>query len=196
METPRLDVNYGVGQRIQLKLEMPWVQLRRDNDRRRAQGPGDATAGVKWRFLGEEGRTIAWSVYPQVEFNTARSSVNEELVDAGPDVQLPTQITLQVARVEINGEVGRNFIKHGYGDWIGGLSTEVRASSRLELLAELHAEATRRLPSQLIANVGARPKLTRTSTLLLAAGRTVHSGRGTPGRVLVYAGLQLALSTR
>src|SRR5438876_3343632 len=47
METPRLDVNYGVGQRIQLKLEMPWVQLRRDNDRRRAQGPGDATAGVK-----------------------------------------------------------------------------------------------------------------------------------------------------
>jgi hypothetical protein len=194
MEVPRLDVNYGVGQRIQLKLEVPWVQLRRD-DGRREQGPGDATTGVKWRFLGEEGRTIAWSVYPQVEFNTARTSVNEELVDAGPDLQLPTEITLQVARVKINGEVGRNFIKHGYGDWIAGLSTEVHASSRLELLAELHAQATRRQPSQIIVNIGARPKLTRATTLLLAAGRTIHSGRGEPNRVLVHAGLQVNLST-
>jgi len=101
----------------------------------------------------------------------------EELVDAGPDVQLPTQITLQVARVEINGEVGRNFIKHGYGDWIGGLSTEVRASSRLELLAELQPdlgvsevsqagalEALRTCGDQLARRVAAireeRPRLT------------------------------------
>jgi len=102
LEIPSIDVNYGVGERIQLKLEMPWMQLRGSDRPRLAQGPGDATAGVKWRFLAEEGKTIAWSVYPQIEFNTARSSVNEELVDAGPDLQLPTEITLQIARLEIN----------------------------------------------------------------------------------------------
>ena len=101
LETPRVDANYGVGDRIQLKFELPWVQAL-DGERR--QGPGDATAGVKWRFLGREGMRLAWSVYPQVEFNTARSSVNKELVDAGLDIQLPTEITLEIAHVEINGE--------------------------------------------------------------------------------------------
>src|SRR6266536_6038497 len=60
-EAPWLDVNYGVGRRIQLKVETPW--LRRE-DRSVERGLGDTTAGVKWRFRGEEGRTIAWSVYP------------------------------------------------------------------------------------------------------------------------------------
>jgi hypothetical protein len=136
---------------------------------------------------------MAWSVYPQIELNTARSSVNKELVDAGPDLQFPTEITLEIARVAINGEVGRNVIAHSEGNWIAGLSTGVHASPRLELLAELHAQATRRQPSQLIANVGARPKLSRQITLLTSIGRTLHSGRGERHRVLAYGGLQLNL---
>src|SRR5205814_4240841 len=128
----------------------------------------------------------AWSVYPQLEFNTARSSVNNELVDAGPDLQLPTEVTVEIAHIEINGEVGRNFIAHGQGAWIAGLSTEMHALPRLELLAELHAQATRSQPSELIANFGARPKLTRQVTLLMAAGRTTHSGRREPSRVLLH----------
>ena len=67
---------------------------------------------------------------------------------------------------------------------LSGLSTEVHARSGLELLAELHAQATRRQPSQLIVNVGGRPALTRATRLLFAAGRTIHSGRGEPARVL------------
>jgi Putative MetA-pathway of phenol degradation len=139
IETPRVDVNYGAGARTQLKFEVPWLYLRSRDDGNSAQGLGDATVGIKWRFLGEEGTRVAWSVYPQVEFNTAHSSVNRELVDAGPDYQLPTEITVEVARVEINGEVGCNFIVRGERHWIGGLSTEVHASPGLELLAELHA---------------------------------------------------------
>jgi hypothetical protein len=193
LETPRVDANYGVGDRIQLKFEVPWVQAL---DGVRRQGPGDATAGVKWRFLGQEGMRLAWSVYPQVEFNTARSSVNKELVDAGPDFQLPTEITLEIHHVEINGEVGRTFIVRGAGSWIAGLSTEVQPLQRLELLAELHAEATRRQPSEWIANVGARPRLTERLTLLMAAGHTTHTGRGKPSRILAYAGVQLNLPGR
>src|SRR5262249_57920992 len=46
-EEPRLDLNYGVGRRIQLKLEAPWIGMTTANGR--ANGLGDATAGVKWR---------------------------------------------------------------------------------------------------------------------------------------------------
>jgi hypothetical protein len=77
-----------------------------------------------------------------------------------------------------------------------GLSTGVQPRPRLELLAEVHAQATRRQPSEWIANLGARPKLTERLTLLMAAGRTTHTGRGKPSRTLVYAGLQFNLPGR
>src|SRR6266581_3141294 len=145
IETPRVDINYGAGARIQLKFEVPWVDIRSSTENG-ATGIGDGTAGVKWRFIGDEGTRIRWSVYPQIEFNTARTSVNDELGDAGADLQFPTEVAIEIAHVQINGEVGRNVIVRGEGSWIGGLSTEIQPSSHLELLAELHAQATRREP--------------------------------------------------
>ena len=32
VETPRIDLNYGVGRRIQLKFEVPWVRVREGDD--------------------------------------------------------------------------------------------------------------------------------------------------------------------
>jgi hypothetical protein len=191
-DLPRLDFNYGVGRRIQLKFEVPWVSARDVDETHTRSGLGDAVAGVKWRFLGQEGMTIAWSIYPQVAFNTAHSSIANGLVEDGRALLLPTEITLEVAHVEINGEVGRNFVEHGAGDWIYGLSTEGHVRKRLELLAELHDEQSRErdAPADVVANVGAREKLTRQVILLFAAGRRL---RGTPeekGRLLLYAGLQ------
>src|SRR2546426_9725438 len=58
IETPRLDVNYGVGRRVQLKFEVPWVRVREGEDSVQI-GAGNAVAGVKWRFLGQEGTRIA-----------------------------------------------------------------------------------------------------------------------------------------
>ena len=43
------------------------------NVQRTTTGPGNATVGVKWRFVGQEGDPIAWSVYPQLDFNTPSS---------------------------------------------------------------------------------------------------------------------------
>src|SRR5580704_2214334 len=52
-ETPLLDLNYGVGERIQLKYEAPWVESEPPNARVRS-GPGESLVGVKWRFLDQE----------------------------------------------------------------------------------------------------------------------------------------------
>src|SRR5437588_8492170 len=51
VEVPRVDLNYGVGRRIQVKFEMPWVALL-DKEQRTETGAGNATVGVKWRFVG------------------------------------------------------------------------------------------------------------------------------------------------
>jgi hypothetical protein len=68
-ERPLANINYGVGRRIQLKFEMPWLHVH-DRGQPVASGPGNANYGVKWRFLGEEKKRLAWSIYPQLEVNS------------------------------------------------------------------------------------------------------------------------------
>src|SRR5437870_3332200 len=62
IEAPRLDINYGVGRRIQLKFEMPWLVVSEAEEPSKT-GLGKSTFGVKWRFFGEEGQNLAWSIY-------------------------------------------------------------------------------------------------------------------------------------
>jgi hypothetical protein len=194
IETPRLDANYGVGQRIQLKFEVPWV---RGSDAGSIRtGAGSAVVGVKYRFIGQEGKTISWSVYPQFEFNTAHASVTKGLVEEGRQLLLPTELTLEIFHVEINGEVGRRFVENGSGGWIYGVSTEGHVVPRLELLAEMHGERTIGSGTTWIANVGARQKLTRHMTLMGAVGRAVRGPAAERPRLLLYAGLQLTLPDR
>ena len=191
-DVPRLDLNYGVGRRIQLKYEMPWLAARQPGQPTRS-GAGDSVAGVKWRFLGEEGKRVAWAVYPQLEFNTDHASVAKGLVERGRQLLLPTEITLELAHVEINGEVGRNVVDHGEDGWVYGISTEASLTRRLELLAELHGERRGAEPTDLVVNVGGRHKLTHQLIMMLALGRAVQGMTDERPRLLVYAGLQVNL---
>src|SRR5207249_11374460 len=47
---PLIDINYGLGQRLQLKAEVPWLILK---ERREGTESGirSTNFGVKWRFL-------------------------------------------------------------------------------------------------------------------------------------------------
>jgi hypothetical protein len=105
---------------------------------------------------------------------------------------IPTELTVEFVHVEVNGEVGRNFVEGQSDGWIFGMSTESGIRKRLELLAEVHGERIDRNATELFANIGARPKLTRRLILLLATGRTLLSSEDGP-RAYLYAGLQLNL---
>jgi hypothetical protein len=56
-DAPFPDINYGVGKRIQLKFEMPWVTLAPHEQPVRT-GIGNSNSGVKWRFLGQEDKMV------------------------------------------------------------------------------------------------------------------------------------------
>ena len=82
-QTPLLDAAYGVGDRLQLKLEVPWVVANEPGIGSR-DGLGNSNLGVKWRFFdaGEDGWLI--STFPQVEFrNPGPNSVERGLAEAG-----------------------------------------------------------------------------------------------------------------
>jgi hypothetical protein len=192
LEVPRLDVNYGVGRRIQLKFEMPWVRLR-DEDRSVETGAGTATAGVKWRMVGQEGTTLAWSIYPQLSFRTASASVDKGISEKGSEFLMPTEVTVEKGHVEINGEVGRTVVTGGPGRWIYGISTEGHAAPRLELLAELHGEQLPENATARFLTAGARYKLTATMILMGAVGRTVQRAGAEGARFYLYSGVQFNL---
>ena len=192
MDLPRIDANYGVGRRVQLKFEAPWVQAREGGET--ASGAGNAVAGVKYRFVGQEGRLIAWSVYPQVEFGAPRGSVAKGIADGGASLFLPTELTIE-KHVEVNVEAGRRFVSNGGDGWDYGVSTEGHVVPRLELLGEVHVDAPAGSPREVIVNLGARPTVTQRIVLLLAVGRAVHGDETRP-RLLLYSGLQLNLPGR
>ena len=188
---PIADFNFGVGRRIQLKLEAPWVRLTR-SETGPVNGPGRAVAGVKWRFLGEEGRRIAWAVYPQYEFSTSASSAARGLVEPGHRWILPTEITLELPLIELNMEVGRTFSSAAPDSWLFGFSTEVTPMPRTELVAEIHGEHPTGFGTELLLNAGVREKVTCQITLMFAAGSAI-AGESDRSRLLIYAGLQLNL---
>jgi hypothetical protein len=135
-EQPLADINYGVGRRIQLKFEIPWLHVR-EHGESAGTGPGNPNSGVKWRFLGEEGKRVAWSIYPQLEVNSSKTMSNKGLVVDGPRFLLPTEFTVGMGHIEVNGEVGRNVVRDGDDEWIYGVSTEITMGRGLELLGEL-----------------------------------------------------------
>src|SRR5690349_1121980 len=50
-ETPNIDINYGLGNRIQLKYEIPLtIQETRGDQSHVLAGPGNSLLGVKYRF--------------------------------------------------------------------------------------------------------------------------------------------------
>src|SRR6266568_4653231 len=81
-ETPLLDVNYGLGDRMQVKFEIQWVVLT-SNTEPTKNGLGNSLIGFKWRFLENKKHGIEMSVYPQCEFNNPNRSADRGVVDRG-----------------------------------------------------------------------------------------------------------------
>src|SRR5438445_1217147 len=106
---PLIDINYGLGQRIQLKAEVPWLVLQ---ERRGGiqSGIGSANFGVKWRFLDKDRHAFAMSTYPQLEIRTSASSARRGLSEHGRELLLPIGISRGLGPVTINGERGSQVV--------------------------------------------------------------------------------------
>jgi len=78
--TPDLDINFGIGDRVQLTYENAWLRVQRHSSAAEF-GLGQSNPGVKWRFYdgGESGLSI--SVFPQLFVNnpTTRSTAASRL---------------------------------------------------------------------------------------------------------------------
>lgn len=186
---PDIDMNYGLGERIQLKLDLPWMFVRDDGESWKS-GLGRGDAGVKWRFIdrGEDG--VAVSTYPQFSWNILPSSVRRGITESGNEFLLPIEVSKKVGDVGLDFEVGRNFVQRGDNEWVAGAIVAPKCGEKSECLLEVH-ETWSRDTHQTLVNVGLRQKLGESMSLLAAVGREFGPSTDDQRRLVFYIGVQV-----
>jgi hypothetical protein len=186
---PDADINYGWGDHVQLKVDVPWVSSREDG--RWKSGVGVANAGLKWRFVDKEQAGVSISTYPQFSRAVLGSSTRRGISDAGHQFLVPVEIAAEVNGTEVAAEVGRNFGSGGANSqWIAGVVAAHACGPDRECMAEIH---TTQAPGARIAtlNFGLHWQLSDSLSLLSAVGRDFGSRSADRRSALVYLGVQV-----
>jgi hypothetical protein len=192
-QVPVLDLNYGVGNNIQLNYSVPWL-VRHEQETGTKNGVGNSGVGVKWRFLDQERSGVNMSLYPQLEFNNSTSSADRRLVDDGSNLLLPIQVSRKFGPVWINGELGYTLREHHEDEWLYGLSSGYEIREDLTLLGELHGNSTKNFnTNELLFNIGTQWDFSKKFGLLASAGSTLFSNVNDKLSLQLYLGLQMRL---
>lgn len=192
LEAPLCDLNYGWGERVQLKYEVPWVFVDGE-DAEDLDGLGNSLFGIKWRFLDADGSTPAISTYPQIEVENSGSSSSERgITEEGTTFFLPLEVAWDLGEGGLNFEVGRSFSEQRDDSWVGGLAAGRSVSERVELLAEVHGESSSDFESSSgVIDVGTRIHLAPGRVLLASVGNGLWSSESERTGFLAYLGIQL-----
>jgi hypothetical protein len=194
-QLPQFDFNFGLGDRIQLTYQVPYVVEYRDGEPR-ASGWGNGLPGVKWRFFdqGEGGWQL--STFPQLQIAGTARAQREGIAGDGPRLLLPLEVARSAGPVALNFEVGYYLPdQHGSTERILGFVAGGAVNARLELDAELYNDHVMgSSPNVVTLDFGGRYKLNRSFILLFMAGRSLAGNASGQTEFMGYLGVQILLS--
>jgi hypothetical protein len=189
---PHVDVNYGLGESIQVKFETGWV-FANFSDSGSRSGLDDSLIGLKWRFLDQSKAGLNISIYPQVTVENSTGSVARGIAPPGPSLLLPVEVSRDFGKLQVVGEVGYEVMRSAENEWVLGILGALAVSERFELLSEVHITGSKLFSeSDVILNFGFRQELTPYLRLLASAGTGLNNG---PNRTsfVAYLGIQIVL---
>ena len=173
-DSPQFDLNYGVGEHIQLTLQGGPVLLKRSGHGL-IGGVGGTEAAVKWRFLDEEKSGFDVSMFPRVIFNITQSSVRRDLAENGTRFQIPFQVAKTFGRFHADAEFGPLAGTVGRSEWIYGIVGGVELAKTTMLMAELHGTSRMNFTRDILtANFGLRHQLTDARILIASIGHELR----------------------
>ena len=189
LDSPAIDINYGVGDRIQLTLQGGPVLLKR-RDHGAIGGLGGTEAAVKWRFIDDQQTGISMSMFPRVIFNISQSAARRGLAEDGMRFQIPFQFAKAFPGFDVDLEWGPLVSTVGPSEWLYGIVVAVDVSKTTAVMAELHGTSrTNFSDDELAVNFGIRQKLNEHCIFIGSLG---HELRSPEARGLIgYAGVQL-----
>jgi len=192
-QLPQFDINYGVGDRLQLTYEIPYLIERSGGQQN--SGWSNANPGIKWRFLDQPEGGWQASMFPMFQTGGSAPSVQRGIATSGPRYFLPFEATKRLGDFDLDMEAGYYFPIHGARERIFGVVVGRSYSERLELDAEVYDDrGIDAAPDQTTLDVGGRYKLGRGFIALFMAGRSINgTGAGQP-EFFGYFGVQILLS--
>jgi hypothetical protein len=191
--TPDLDINFGVGSRIQLTYENAWLRVQPPGANTRF-GLGQSNPGVKWRFYDAGEDHLSISIFPQLYLNNPNNAVRRGVTPASQTFELPFEFSDKIGPVDVDFELGYDVVHKGPNGWIGGLVVGRDITHKLEIDAELYNQGTFHLSqNQPSVDFGGRYKLHSPVILLFMAGRSLRPSSSNQTYFLGYFGLQFLL---
>jgi hypothetical protein len=197
IEAPLLDINYGLGDRIQLKYEVPYL-FDSDEGAPYRTAVGNSLIGVKWRFF-QQSDEKGWnmSTYTQLEVNNPFNSEALGLVDRGPRFLLPVEITKVFGPVEVTFEGGYWFTQGASNERILGLAFGHQFTKRFEGLAEIYDDVVLGGTARSTTlDIGGRYEFHKGLLINFMAGRRIIGSGTVNGQpsFIGYLGLQVQLT--
>jgi hypothetical protein len=193
-QLPQIDLNFGLGNRIQLTYLIPYV-LSSEAGQPRSDGWGNAYPGVKWRFVdqGEGGWQL--SMFPQLETGASVLAQQRGIAGPGPRYYLPLQVARKLGALDLDFEVGYYVPGSGPHERTLGFVAGQSLTERLELDAELYDDRpSGPSPHSTTLDVGGRYRLAPGMIALFMSGLSLSGSAGGGPEFIGYFGIQLLLS--
>jgi hypothetical protein len=193
-QVPQIDLNFGLGDRIQLTYEVPYV-LQAGNGEPVQSGWGNGYPGIKWRFLdqGEDGWQM--STFPQFETGASQLARQKGIAVAGPRFLLPLEVTKKVGSVDVDFEAGYYFPGNSPKERIFGFVAGRPINDRLELDAEIYDDRIYGASQHSTTlDIGGRYRLGTGVIALFMAGRSINGVSNGQPAFIGYIGVQILLS--
>jgi len=191
---PDVDINFGIGDRIQLTYENAWLRVQNPGSATKF-GLGQSNPGVKWRFYdtGEDGLGI--SIFPQFYLNNPDNAVRRGITSPNESFLMPAEFTKKIGPVDIDYEIGYLAAIHkGPAGWITGLVVGHEFTPKLEIDVELYNQGVfQHSENQPLFDFGGRYKLHSPVILLLMAGRSFEAAGPSHAYFVGYFGIQILL---
>lgn len=188
-DVPAIDLNYGVGEHIQLTLQTAPVILKRE-DHGPIGGLGGTEAAVKWRFFDEDKSGFDMSMFPRIIFNITQSSVRRGLSEDGTRFQIPFQVAKTFGPWHADGEFGPLANSVGRSEFLYGVVTGYEIAKPTMLIAELHGTSRTNFTRDVLTlNFGVRHEFTEHQILILSMGHEIRSP-DQPTALIGYFGMQ------
>jgi hypothetical protein len=193
-QVPQIDLNFGLGDRIQLTYEVPYVLQTGDGAQMRS-GWSNAYPGIKWRFLDEGEGGWQLSTFPQVETGATMLAQEKQITSPGPRLLLPLEVAKKVGPFDLDFEAGYYLPRRGPREQILGLVVGHSLTERFELDTEIYNDrAMGAPPNTTTVDLGGRYKLSRGFVALFMAGRGIGGDPGGRPEFIGYFGIQILLS--
>jgi hypothetical protein len=191
-QVPQIDINFGLGDRVQLTYEIPFV-LQTEPGQPSQTGWNNAFVGLKWRFLDDKKGWSA-SIFPQLEPPGLGASVKTGIAESGTKLLLPVEISKSVGPVNLGFEAGYFVLWHSHGERIIGFAAGHDVTPKLNILGEVYNDrAMGALPHDTTFDAGCKYEFHKGLLLMFMAGRTFSGNSSGQPEFMGYVGVQILL---